>query len=140
MPASATLISHCSRDVVYQVVSTYRDRPCSGRQRRGAGQPCQHLHRSSRDPDYRKRLVRIQRLFAKTCLSRGINDVRSRVAANGPAIRPVILTEESVLLLETEPGLTLGVGLHDLGALMAEVVLVGSAVGVPALGEDDDVG
>lgn len=68
------------------------------------------------------------------------DDVRSRVAANGPAIGPVILAEESVLLLETEPGLALGVGLHDLGALMAEVVLVGSAVGVPALGEDDDVG
>lgn len=73
------------------------------------------------------------------CLMK-IDDVRSRVAANGPAVRPVILAEESVLLLETEPGLTLGVGLHDLGALMTVVVLVGSAVGVPALGEDDDVG
>lgn len=33
-----------------------------------------------------------------------------------------------------------GVGLHDLGALMAEVVLVGGAIGVPALGQDNDVG
>lgn len=33
-----------------------------------------------------------------------------------------------------------GVSLHDLGALMAVVVLVGGAVGIPALGEDDDVG
>jgi hypothetical protein len=67
-------------------------------------------------------------------------DVRSRETANRPSVRPVIVVEESVLLLETEPRHTLGVGLHDLGALMAVVVLVGGAVGVPALGEDDDVG
>lgn len=50
------------------------------------------------------------------------------------------MVEEGVLLLETEPGLESSVGLHDLGALMAVVVLVRSAVGVPALGEDNDVG
>lgn len=50
------------------------------------------------------------------------------------------MVEEGVLLLETEPWHVLGIGLHDLGALMAVVVLVGGAVGVPALGQDDDVG
>lgn len=60
--------------------------------------------------------------------------------ADGPAERTVIEVEHGVLLLETEPGLVLGVGLHDLGALVAVVELVGGAIGVPALGEDNDVG
>ena len=31
-------------------------------------------------------------------------------------------------------------GLHQLGALMAMVVLVGSAIGIPGLGQDQNVG
>jgi hypothetical protein len=34
----------------------------------------------------------------------------------------------------------LGISLHHLVALVAEVVLVGGAIGVPALSQDDDVG
>lgn len=67
-------------------------------------------------------------------------NIRSRETTRGPAEGAVVEIEESVLLLKTEPGLVVGVGLHDLGALIAEVVLVGGAVGVPALGQDDDVG
>jgi hypothetical protein len=52
---------------------------------------------------------------------------------------PVVEVEESVLLLKTEPGLVGGVGLHQLGSLVAVVELVGGAVGHPALGEDEDV-
>lgn len=58
----------------------------------------------------------------------------------GPAEGTVAEVEEGVLLLETEPGLVFGVSLHQLGALMAVVELVGGAVGVPALGQDEDVG
>lgn len=65
---------------------------------------------------------------------------RSREAASGPAERPVVVVQESVFLLQTEPRLVVGVGLHHLGALMAEVELVGRAIGAPALGQDDDVG
>jgi hypothetical protein len=61
-------------------------------------------------------------------------------AVCGPAVRPVVEVEKCVLLLETEPGLVLGVGLHQLGALVPVVELVGCAIGVDALGEDEDVG
>jgi len=64
----------------------------------------------------------------------------SREAAGGPAIGATIVTKESVLLLETEPGLLVGKGVHDLYAVVSIVELVGGAIGVPALGEDDDVG
>lgn len=67
-------------------------------------------------------------------------NLRSRETASGPAVGSVVETEEGVLLLETEPGLVVGVGVHDLHAVMSVVVLVGGAIGVPALGEHDDVG
>ena len=54
----------------------------------------------------------------------------------GPAIRPVVQVQEGVFLLQAEPGYCLGMRLHELGALMAEVVLVGGSVVVPALGQD----
>ena len=61
-------------------------------------------------------------------------------AVCGPAIRPVVEVEKGVLLFETEPRNVIGVGLHELGALMSVVELVGGAIGVPALSEDEDVG
>jgi hypothetical protein len=64
----------------------------------------------------------------------------SRETVCGPAIGTVVEVEESVLLLETEPRLVLGVLLHQLRSLMAVVELVRGPVGVPALGKDDDVG
>lgn len=68
------------------------------------------------------------------------SNIRSRVTTGGPAERLVVVVEQSVLLLETEPGLVVGISLHHLVALMAEVELVGSAIGVPALSKNDDVG
>jgi len=67
-------------------------------------------------------------------------ELRSRETALGPAIGPVIITEESVLLFQTEPGFPVLVGLHELGAFVAVVVLIGRAIVVPALSEDKDVG
>ena len=69
-----------------------------------------------------------------------VRTLGGRETALGPAERSVIKVEESVLLLETKPRLVLGVSLHHLLALMTEVELVGGAIGVPALGENDDVG
>lgn len=66
--------------------------------------------------------------------------LRSGETVRRPAVRAAILVQESVLLLKTEPRVVVGVGLHDLGTLMTEVVLVGGAIGHPALSEDDDVG
>jgi hypothetical protein len=43
-------------------------------------------------------------------------------------------------LLETEPWVVLLVGLHELGALVAVVELVWGSVGIPALGNNQDVG
>ena len=59
--------------------------------------------------------------------------------ATGPAIRPAIGTEKGVLLLQTEPELLLGVGLHQAGGIVAVVELVWASIGVPGLAEDEDV-
>lgn len=75
-----------------------------------------------------------------SCIGVVGGNVRSRVTTIGPAEGAAVEVEESVLLLETEPGLVVGIGLHHLVALMAVVVLVGGAIGIPALSQDDDVG
>jgi len=64
----------------------------------------------------------------------------SRETTSGPAERALVVAKQGVLLLETEPGLPLGVEVHDLLALMSEVELVGRTIGIPALREDKDVG
>lgn len=61
------------------------------------------------------------------------------VTTTGPAVGPAIGAEQSVLLLQTEPELLLGVGLHQAGSLVAVVELVGAAIGIPGLAEDEDV-
>lgn len=57
----------------------------------------------------------------------------------GPAVGPAIGTEKSVLLLQTEPELLLGVGLEQAGGLVTVVELVGGSIRVPGLAEDKDV-
>jgi hypothetical protein len=42
-------------------------------------------------------------------------------ASSGPAVGAVVQVEEGVLLLQTEPGVALGVALHELGALQLPV-------------------
>lgn len=68
-----------------------------------------------------------------------VRTLRTGETTLGPAIGVSKLIEESVLLLETEPGLLILVRLHQLGAVMSVVELVWYAVGIPALGEDEDV-
>lgn len=58
----------------------------------------------------------------------------------GPAIWPTLSAEKSVFLLKTEPVLLALVVLHELVALVAEVVSVGLATGVPCLAHDEDIG
>lgn len=60
-------------------------------------------------------------------------------ATLGPTVGSTKLVEQSVLLLETEPGDDALVGLHELCALVTVIELVGGAIGVPALGENEDV-
>jgi hypothetical protein len=59
--------------------------------------------------------------------------------ALGPAVRPAIGTEEGVFLLQTEPELFLGVGLHQTSGLVAVVELVGGTIGIPGLAQNEDV-
>jgi hypothetical protein len=59
--------------------------------------------------------------------------------ATGPAVRPSISTEESVLLLQTEPEALTGVGLHQTVGFVTVVELVGASIGIPGLAEDEDV-
>lgn len=57
----------------------------------------------------------------------------------GPSVRSTELIEEGVLLLQSEPGLEVLVGLHQLGALVTVVELVGGSIRVPALAKNEDV-
>lgn len=59
--------------------------------------------------------------------------------ALGPAVGPAVGVEESVLLLETEPEVLVGMSLHQTGSLVTVVELVGRAIRVPGLAEDEDV-
>lgn len=56
-----------------------------------------------------------------------------------PAVRPSVGGKKSVLLFKTEPELLLGIGLHQAGGVMTEVELVGGAIRIPGLTEDEDV-
>ena len=57
----------------------------------------------------------------------------------GPAIRSAVKTKEGVFLLETKPWLLLGIGLHEAGAVMTVIELVGGAIVVPTLAEHENV-
>lgn len=69
-----------------------------------------------------------------------VGTLGSGETVSGPTVGPVVDIEESVLLLETKPGHLVGMSLHQLGGFMSVVELVGGAIGVPALGEDENVG
>lgn len=58
----------------------------------------------------------------------------------GPAVDLAVVVEESVLLLETEPGLSLLGSVHDLLGVGTVVGLVGGAVVVVALAKNKNVG
>lgn len=68
-----------------------------------------------------------------------VRTLSARETATGPAIWPAVSAEESILLLKTEPELLLGVGLHQAGCIVAVVELVGAAIGVPGLAENENV-
>jgi hypothetical protein len=68
-----------------------------------------------------------------------VRTLRTGETTLGPSVRLTVLVEEGVLLLKTEPGLLVLVGLHELGALVAVVELVRGTVGVPALSQDEKV-
>ena len=57
----------------------------------------------------------------------------------GPAIRSAVKTKEGVFLLQTKPWLLLSIGLHEPGAVMTVVELVGCAIVVPTLAEYENV-
>lgn len=68
-----------------------------------------------------------------------VRTLSTRETTVGPAVRPAVSTEQSVLLLQTEPELLLGVGLEEAGSIVTVVELVGASIGVPGLTEDKDV-
>lgn len=65
--------------------------------------------------------------------------LRARETTLGPAIRPAIRTKKSVFLLETEPWLMLGVGLHQSRGFMTVVELVGASIRIPGLAQDENI-
>ena len=83
-------------------------------------------------------MVSHQRKFARTSTA-VVGALGTRETALGPTEWGTIDVEQCVLLLETEPGLMFLSEVHDLGGMVAVVGLVGSAVVVVTLGEDEDV-
>ena len=63
-----------------------------------------------------------------------------RVAIRRPTKRPAVHIKHRVLLLEAEPGLVDSIRLHQFGALVAVVVLVGCPIVVPTISEHKNVG
>ena len=68
-----------------------------------------------------------------------IRALRSWEAVLGPAIWPVVGTEQGVFLLQTKPGLMLSVRLHQPSSFVAVVEFVGAAIPVPGFAEHEDV-
>ena len=68
-----------------------------------------------------------------------IRSLRSRETVLRPAIGPAVWAEEGILLLQTEPGLVLGMGIHQSSSFVAVVEFVGAAVMIPGLAHDKDV-
>ena len=68
-----------------------------------------------------------------------IGTLRSWEASLRPAVWPAIGTEEGVLLLQAEPGLLLGIGVHETDSFVTVVELVGGSIVVPGLAQDEDV-
>lgn len=110
---------------------TYTNRLCNGPRRYRAGQPFQCPHHSS---------TRLGCEIVSQCEKNAGINLRSREATGGPAIGSVVRAEEGVLLFEAKPRLVVGVGVHDLHTIVAEVELIGGAIGVPALSQNDNVG
>ena len=57
----------------------------------------------------------------------------------GPTVWPVVWAEEGVFLLQTEPGLMLGIGFHESSSFVTVVELVRAAIVIPRLAHDKDV-
>ena len=53
-----------------------------------------------------------------------------------PAVRPVIGSEQGILLLQTKPWLLLCIGVHQSLGFMAIIELVGTAIPIPSLAKD----
>jgi hypothetical protein len=68
-----------------------------------------------------------------------VRTLGARETTLGPSVRPAIGVQEGIFLLNSEPELVSGMGLHQLGGFMAEVEFVGSSVRAPGLAQDEDV-
>ena len=68
-----------------------------------------------------------------------VGALRSRKTILGPAIWPIVRSKEGVFLLQTEPGLMLGIGLHQPSGFVTVVEFVWAAVPVPGFAKDEDV-
>lgn len=68
-----------------------------------------------------------------------VGTLGTREPTAGPAVGPAVGAKKSVLLFKTEPEILLGVGLHQTGGFVTEVELVGRAIRIPGLAEDEDV-
>lgn len=57
----------------------------------------------------------------------------------GPAVWPAIHAQDCVFLFQAKPRLVLGIRLHQSLTFMTIVEFVGTSIGVPGLGHDQDV-
>ena len=85
------------------------------------------------------RLDEITAVDLSTSHSAVVRSLRSWETTLGPAIWPAVMAEKCVLLLETEPDVVLGVGLHQSSGFVAVVELVGGSIWIPGLAHDQDI-
>ena len=65
--------------------------------------------------------------------------LRGWVTVLGPSVWPTIRAQESVFLLEPEPGLMLGIRAHQSYGFGTIVEFVGASVGIPGVAHDQDI-
>lgn len=68
-----------------------------------------------------------------------IRSLRARETALWPAIWPAIRAKKSVFLLETEPWLVLGIGLHQPCGFVTVIELVGASIWIPGLAQHQNI-
>lgn len=68
-----------------------------------------------------------------------IRSLRAGEPSLGPTIRPAVRAKKSVFLLEAEPWLVLGIGLHQSHGFVTVIELVGASIGIPGLAQDENV-
>ena len=97
------------------------------------------MHRPSRRLDETNQICGVAVEENSRTSTAVVRALRAGESVFRPTVWGTVDVEQGVLLLKTEPGFVILGEVHDLGGMVTVVGLVGSAVVVVTLGEDEDV-